>query len=160
MNPIESLTLEELLQLWQSFIMVDDADYEIGLPYLQRAVELGDGYSAYALGCCYEHGLGVRKSVEQAAIYYALSSDKNNPNGQAALAGCYRDGKGLEKDLPKAVYWYTKAAEGGHIRSMDDLAVCYESGIGCDANPDLAFKLYCRAFMHGHALAAFHLANC
>ena len=128
MNPIESLTLEELTQLWQSFIMVDDANYEIGLPYLQRAVELGDAYSAYALGCCFEHGLGVRKNMTQAVSYYALSADKGNPNGAAALASCYFEGKGVEKDLPKAVFWFTKAAEGGHIRSMDDLAVCYENG--------------------------------
>ena len=69
MNPLESLTLDELVETWQGFIMADDPDYEKGLPFLNRAAELGDGYSAYALGCCYEHGLGVHKNKERAAMY-------------------------------------------------------------------------------------------
>ena len=49
------------------------------------AAEAGEAYSQYCLGWCYEYGLGVEKSVEEAEKWYRKAAEQREKNAKERL---------------------------------------------------------------------------
>ena len=60
-------------------------DYEKAVANYLIAAEAGDAYSLYSLGWCYEYGLGVEKSVEEAEKWYRKAAEQREKNAKERL---------------------------------------------------------------------------
>ena len=52
------------------------------------------------LGACYFSGVGVRRDVEQAVLYWKMAAAKGEPRAQTNLGFCYESGVGVERQDP------------------------------------------------------------
>ena len=60
-------------------------DYEEAVANYLIAAEAGKAYSQYCLGWCYEKGLGVEKSVEEAEKWYRKAAEQGEKNAKERL---------------------------------------------------------------------------
>ena len=79
------------------------------------------------LGWCYDTGTGVQENPAEAAKWFRMAAEKNDPVAIFNLALHYRWGKGLEKDLDKAVELLRKAAELGYENAKTALEELLET---------------------------------
>ena len=56
----------------------------------------------YKLGYNYQHGIGIKKNVNKAFIYYQKSAELGNADGLFNLGYCYQHGFGVKKNEKKA----------------------------------------------------------
>lgn len=61
----------------------------------------------------YQKDESVGKDVKEAARWYQLLADQDDPDAQYHLAICYRDGEGVEKDMGEAMRWFMLSVESG-----------------------------------------------
>ena len=60
-------------------------DYEKAVANYLISAEAGEAYSQYCLGWCYEKGLGVEKSVEEAEKWYRKAAEQGEKNAKERL---------------------------------------------------------------------------
>lgn len=120
--------------------------YEAVVDYLRLVINSGNLFSerdkaiAYSkLGNCYEHGLGVKKSLVKAFEYYKISFKKEPSIGLEDLARAYENGIGTELSTNQAKLTYSKAIEHylDEANSGDDdacyfVGMCYLNGLGVE----------------------------
>ncbi len=110
---------------------------------LQKKAESGDASAAFSLGNAYENGNGVRKSSQQAAIWYRKAADQGNAKAENSVGVLYWLGDGVEKDKKQAVDWYRKAARQGNANAMFNLGAAYYNGEGvATVNDTLAYAWF------------------
>jgi len=63
---------------------------------------------------CLEFGLGVPANVTEAAKYYKLSADQDNPIGQSNYGCCLAIGRGVSQNLSAALRFLRLSAAVGH----------------------------------------------
>lgn len=104
------------------------------------------------VGYYYQEGIGVKKDVQKAVMWYKDAiSQPHDDIGRAYnnLAYCYEHGLGIEQDLTKAFDYYLLAAQNKDNNSYCNLADCYESGRGTSQNFDEALKWYAECIKNG-----------
>jgi len=94
---------------------------ESTLPDLKARAERGDSSAQADLGCCYEMGLGVKRSIVQAVRWYKKAATAGNAAGMNNLAGCYFDGNGVKEDQWQALQLWRKAAKLGDESAVKNL---------------------------------------
>lgn len=124
-----------------------EPDYGLAMAMLRRPCAMESSSCQYLLGHLYEHGLGTSVDYPQAAHWYGLAVDSDEPDNEVTLAmvrlaRLYELGLGVPKDDRRALDFYHEAADGEYD-FMDDfyfrrenyeakltLAKRYAEGIG------------------------------
>ena len=117
------------------------------------------------LGECFENGIGVKKSDQDALQFYQQAAEHGNRVSQIRLGDAYRHGElGLEKLPANAIHFYNLAVNQGSWGALECLGECYEAGEGVEQSHDIAFQYYQSAFNlareNGDHDGAFSLAHC
>ena len=99
----------------QARAALEAADFDTAVPLLRTAAEAGNDQAQLWLGNCYDAGLGVEQSAEEAVKYYRLAADQGNISAVYNLAFCYLEGRGAEQDPEKAEELLKSCADKGCI---------------------------------------------
>ncbi len=104
----------------------------------------------------YRVGLGVRRDFAEAARWYKLASDRDDPNASFALGRAYLTGEGVTRDEKAARALFEKAAARNHAGALYNLGVMeLDSPV---ANFQRAADFFRRASEVGDSDATYALA--
>lgn len=115
-------------------------EYEDAVKCYKEAAAKGYDYAQFALGHCYEEGLGIAKDAKEAVKWYRKAAEQGFCQGQTKLGLCYHTGFGIVKDETEAVNWFRKAAEQGEEQGQFFLGSCYLNGTGVAPDINEAVK--------------------
>jgi len=138
--------------------------YKKSAKWFYRAAELGSPYATYAIGRCYERGLGVEADINRAVEYYRKAREMGDLAATHNLGALYCKGwKGTEPDYNEAAACFREICDayakyGGNdsyfplfpwlenapLKETAALALAnfYERGRGVEKNLDEAARLY------------------
>jgi len=68
----------------------------------------------YELGLMYELGIGIKKDLNKAFVWYQKSANQAYAKAQYNLGIFYALGKAGEKDIAQSKYWIKKAHDNGY----------------------------------------------
>ena len=122
-----------------------------------QAANRGHINAQYQLSICYAQGIGVRRSISEAARYLEMAAYGGHIGAQAELGYCYETGYGVVRNMPEAIRWYRIAADQGSRDAKNNLAFCYQKGKGVAKDVRQAIHYYEEAASAGHASAQFNL---
>ena len=132
-------------------------NYEKAAECFRIAADMGDAYSQYSIGWCYEKGQGVKESVPDAVKWYRMAKDNGEKNAKERLENAKQLGldyyfarNGKTEDFKKAVVHLRLAAENGDAHSQYALGWCYEKGQGISRSVSEAKSWYRKAAAQGH----------
>ncbi len=74
----------------------------------------GNAKAQYDLGLMYELGMGVKKDLNHAFVWYQKSADQDYAKAQYNLGIFYALAKGIDKDIIQSKHWIRKANENGY----------------------------------------------
>ncbi len=122
-----------------------------------QAANRGQIEAQYQLSVCYAQGIGVRRSISEAARYCEMAAYGGHAKAQAELGYCYETGYGVVRNMPEAIRWYRIASDQGSTDAKNNLAYCYQKGRGVSKDIRQAIHYYEEAAAGGHASAQFNL---
>lgn len=96
-------------------------NYDVGIPQLMKAVEMGSVNAQYSVGLLYLYGDNVEKNTKLAFQYISNAAMNNHKEATFQLGELYNSGTGVTKDKAQAKVWYTKAKELGDTRAESRL---------------------------------------
>lgn len=128
--------------------------------YLRQAASQGHTEAQYQLSVCYDRGIGVRKSMAEAAKWCQMAAFGGHAKAQSEIGYCYEYGQGVVRNIKEAVSWYEMASAQGNIQAKNNLAYCYQKGRGVHKDVKEAIRLYEEAAAGGHASAQYNLGYC
>lgn len=128
-----------------------DGKYAEALAGYKTLAEKGVVEAQFQLGVMYENGLGVEKSLSEAATWYERASQANHTGAIKNLAAMYFDGRGVSKDQKKAAELYRAAMIEGDTAAKTVLAFMYENGYGVPTDLNMAATLLHEAANTGYA---------
>lgn len=102
----------------------ENRDFRECFYWAQRSADIGVATGIYQLARCYEQGLGVAVSFEQAVALYEQAARIGSAPAQFALA-CFCCATESKKDTKRAHELLEKAAESGYTPAMVSLATLY-----------------------------------
>lgn len=124
--------------------------------YYRKASEQSHDMALIGLGRCYQFGLGIEKSLENAvSCYEAVVTQNNHPLALYHLAYCYENGIVYQVDMEKAFQLYEEAAQSGVEEANYSLGLCYEMGLGTEENFEQA-KFYYESGVDEEVADCFH----
>ena len=107
-----------------------------------------DPNEQFALGFCYEFGIGVEQDYKKAFEEYLKSAEQNNAYGQEKLSYFYFKGYGIEPNCEKSAYWLKKAAN--ILPSAQFMiGIYFFTGMGVSLSKKQALKWLNRALKNG-----------
>lgn len=106
-------------------ILLDEGNYELALPLLQRSALAGESSSIYELGQFYSDGRFIEKNPVQAFKYYKIASFNGDMKAQYQMAKMFLEGRGTPQDHASALKWLTRSADQGYLLAQMDLAELY-----------------------------------
>ena len=127
---------------------------------LEMEANNGKVRAMFNLGWCYQNGVGVEQSAEQAVKWYQKAADLNNTDAMFKLGVRYQNGEGVEQSAERAFEWYQKAADLDDALAMVNLGACYENGVGVEQSAKQAVKWYEKAADLNCAHAMVNLGVC
>ncbi|WP_274423273.1 tetratricopeptide repeat protein [Chelativorans sp. YIM 93263] len=129
--------------------------YLTALEHARPRAEAGDPAAQALIAEIYARGLGVPRSAEKAAEWYAKAAEQGVPEAQMQYALILADGELVERDRDKAFSLMRSAARAGETMAQFNLAqMLLESGA-----EDEAVEWYERAAEAGLADAQYSLAQ-
>jgi TPR repeat protein len=134
--------------------------HEIGYRWFRKAAAQGNADGQYALGMCYEYGLGVSEDLEESAKWYLKAAEGGDVRAQIHIGHCYFRGEGVPEDKTEGVKWYRKAAEQGDTGGQKSLGVCYSYGRGVPEDKTEGVKWYRQAAEQGDTNAMGMIGSC
>ena len=111
----------------------------------------------FALGFCYQDGIGFDQDLTKSFELFQKSAKKGNSYGRLAFGQSYRFGFGVEKDFVKAFENYKKSSEQGNLYARLLLGECYETGLGVKKNLQEAYIIYKKLADEGDLNARYEL---
>ena len=135
-------------------------EYKRALLLYKKAARAGHIEAAFAVGACYENGLGATQSDTLAARAYLAAAEEGNVAAQARISKIYLEGVGVHPDPQLAMNWLRMAAANGHLESQYELAQIYMKGIGIPKDEKQAFHWLQQAAARNHVAAMFELGCC
>ncbi|MDP8232272.1 MAG: tetratricopeptide repeat protein, partial [Candidatus Zophobacter franzmannii] len=136
----------------------ENEEYEKAVPLYQKAADLGNNYSQYSLGMCYEFGQGVEADIDEAFKWYLKAAENGNDEAPASLSEI-ADTFYENEEYEKAVPLYQKAADFDDAYAQYSLGVCSQNGEGVEEDLDEATKWYLKAAENGNDEARTTLAE-
>jgi localization factor PodJL len=124
---------------------------------LRQAAAKGDPRAQHEIGLRYTNGIGIKRNLSEAAVWYERAASKEFAPAQYRLGSLYEKGLGVKRDLVSATNWYLRAAEQGNARAMHNLAVI--NAMGSNGKPDMdeALKWFTKAANYGVKDSQFNL---
>ena len=135
----------------------DEKNTEKAFNCFWQAANRGQIEAQYQLSVCYAQGIGVRRSISEAARYCEMAAYGGHAKAQAELGYCYESGYGVVRNMPEAIRWYRIASDQGSTDAKNNLAYCYQKGRGVSKDIRQAIHYYEEAAAGGHASAQFNL---
>ena len=86
--------------------------------YMIAARDYGHPEAQFEVARCYQNGTGVKKSEENALVWYKKAAEQCDAEAQCALGECYYQARGVEKDDKEARRWYEAAATQGNVTAQ------------------------------------------
>ncbi|XP_078509652.1 death ligand signal enhancer isoform X1 [Lissotriton helveticus] len=138
----------------------ENGDYSTAVTCFQAAASRGYSKAQYNAGVCYEHGYGVCKDLEKAAVYYHLAAINGHRMAQYRYARYLLHHKvGVEaEERQQALKMLEQAAEAGLKEAQAYLGVFYTKDSRMD--PQKAVQYLRKAAESGDAQSRFHLGVC
>jgi len=96
-------------------------DYQKAFNYFERAANLGDSQSVYAIGYMHYKGLGCRQDYALAARLFAQGAYGGRDNSMYFYGLAWRNGYGLSQNEDSAQYWLKKSAALGYKQAILEL---------------------------------------
>jgi SEL1 protein len=118
-----------------------EENYKHAKKWFDRGSKGGDAGSNNGLGLMYQHGLGVKKDLVQAADRFRAAADHDHPSAQVSLGAMYLD-QGSPEDIGFATMLFELAKRYGHIEAYYYLAELANQGIGRERNCGTATAYY------------------
>src|SRR5579864_9447285 len=118
-----------------------------------------DARAQTALASCYELGMHVKPSRQQAIHWLKLAAEQGYAPAQYELGRIYLFGRGAPPDYSQALLWTGKAAQQGRADAQRNLAFIFERGLGIPADPAKAADWNRKAAQQGNAPAQLSLAQ-
>ncbi|NXH23402.1 DELE protein, partial [Bucco capensis] len=133
-----------------------------GMAYtcFKLAAERGYSKAQFNVALCYEHGIGTKKDLQKAAVYYCQAASRQHPMAQ------YRYGRYLLGLSPadevgsqqKALTFLEQAAMAGITEAQAYLGVFYLRGLQPKEERGLKYLLL--AAENGDAQSRYHVGVC
>src|ERR671912_535328 len=73
------------------------------LPHFRAAAEQGHVNAQYYTGLMYANGEGTKQDYGEAAKWYQMAAEHDQPDALVQLARLYATGTGVDMDVPKAI---------------------------------------------------------
>jgi enhanced entry protein EnhC len=161
----QSLGFDYLMQVAMS--SDSEVDYEEVFDKLDAQAVIGDTSAQFDIGQMYQHGIGVKKDIEEAIKYYQLAAAQENLPSEYNLGMIYLLGDdGVEPDYKLALKWLNDAAFKGNDFAEYVLARIYEHGYKNSEGKEViapdydhAMAMYNIAAANNYGLAQYRLAE-
>ena len=124
--------------------------------YFNKAKQRGVADALFALGQCYEFGLGVKRNLDQADELYR-EAEKNGSVLAIGIIGLQHLEKG---DFSNAIRIIEKGAGMGEPFSSLLLGECYLNGLGVKKDPVRAFEICRTVALSGDPMGLYALGCC
>jgi localization factor PodJL len=119
-----------------------------GVRWLEKSA-LGYAPAQYRLGALYEKGVGVDRSLKDAAQWYGRAAQAGHIRAMHNLGVLLADGVDGRPDYTGAAALFRRAAEHGLRDSQYNLAVLLMRGVGFESNLVEAYKFFDLASAQG-----------
>ena len=130
------------------------AEQSMDIAKLQKDAEAGDALAQLNLGAAYDNGMGVKRDIEQALIWYQKAAEQGLAEAQFNLAHLLVT---EEISTVAAAEWMLKAAEQGMVDAEFLMGVIYAEGIGVEIDPVESRRWLEKAANKGHIRARARL---
>lgn len=137
----------------------DQGRYLTALDLAQKAAEKGEPQAYTLVGRIHNEGLGVSKSPETAAKWFAKGAELGDIEAAFSLGVLYAQGQGVQRNYPEAARFLEMAAAKGHPHAVYNLALLFLRGQGKNENPTRAFHLMEYAAQRGVVAAQYDLGT-
>ncbi|XP_076446795.1 uncharacterized protein LOC143284067 [Babylonia areolata] len=142
-------------------LAVEQGKFMTAVEHLQMASRLGHAPAYFNLAVCYETGLGMKKDLEQAAVYYQMGADVGHTQSIFNLALMTLRGEGgIAKDRAKAIQLLTKAAHKGLAQAQTYLGMYYTEDDDNQQDFEQAASFFNAAASQNDAEAQYFLGVC
>jgi len=91
--------------------------YEFAVSEMSVFAQKGDNSAQNQLAWMYENGLGVRKNMEHAQVWYLRAASSGYAESQFNLARLLSNGDGVSENKAQAIYWLEQAAKQGFTKA-------------------------------------------
>ena len=142
-----------LIALFVTFTLLIVAAYAADIKALTQKAQQGDIKSQVELGFMYHEGKGGKKDFKEAAKWWKMAADKNDPAALSHMGTIYALGEGVKKDYKQAINYFQKAAKLGNSEALYNLGVFYANGYGVKKDSNQAVKFYTQAANKGNVAA-------
>lgn len=120
----------------------------------------GNPHAQLFYGMCFEWGVGVNRSREDAIKWYRKAADQGLALAQNAIAeSLCIEASGL-REIAVANEWWRRAAENGNASAQYSVGRGYHTGRGLPKDRVEAVKWYRKAAGQGHQFALWYLGEC
>lgn len=134
------------------------ANPALGVEYLTKAADLGNGDALFELGLDYFYGKYVAAQSDEKAVECFMKGGEAGHHACAKNVGlCYKDGRGVPQDNAKAMEWLEKAADLGSVDAYLQLGNAYNDNGIWSVDYQKAAEYYQKAYNAGAAEGALRL---
>ena len=133
--------------------------YDVCDDYWLPLARAGDPMAARNMGLLFQHGLGVRKDIEEAVLYYKIAADKGVTTAQLVLGLMYLKGEEISQNLPEALRYLTAASDANNPVAQWNLGLMYENGLGVLPSKEHALQLFHQSARGGYEKAVLKLGG-
>ena len=86
----------------------------------------------FSLGCIYDEGKYVTRSINKAIYYYTLAANQNFPEAQFVLGCIYDEGKYVATNIDKSIHYFSLAANQNYRDAQYILGLIYSKSKNFD----------------------------
>ncbi len=124
-------------------------------PDLVSLADNGDTFYASYVGSCYKRGLGTKKNLGKAAVYYENAAEHGSISAMCELGILYRESKKPEK----AYEWFAKAAKANNLTGIYYCGDMLQKGEGVAQDKEKGFNMLLRAADEGFPAAQYAVGH-
>ncbi len=136
----------------------DRNNFDVAASKYLRYVHFLNSTEQRHLGHLYFEGLGLKKNVDSAIIWFENAANNGNDTGMYELGSLYEQSDSAHQDFIKALKWYRNAADKGNICAMRSIGYLFSSGRGVKKDYKQAKDWFQKAATNGDAEAMSSIA--
>ncbi len=123
------------------------------------AAKMGEAEAQYEYARCLEEGIGVKKSIDNALVWYKCAARQGLSKAQYKLACLILDNCTVNNPSDIAYFWLRVSAEFGNPDAQYKLSHCYDKGEGTTPSPKHAIYWLAQSAESGSVTAALEIAE-
>lgn len=125
------------------------------LSSLESLANEGDVFYAYYVGNCYKRGLGTKKNLGKAAVYFEKAANLGSVPAMCELGILYRESKKPDKSYD----WFERAAKADNLTGIYYCGDMLQKGEGVQQDKEKGFNMLLRAADEGFPAAQYAVGN-